>query len=193
MLVLAALCGISGGCRKAAANTRGAPLSVGLAGQRIPDLDFVDQTGAHVRLLSDVFKTRSVLLAFMYTTCTKSCPLTAGVFAKTQALIAERKISTIQLISVSVAAEDSRDAVGAWARRFGATAPTWRVLFASQDIVQSLAQTLTSAPAAKGAHTPIILVGNRHTGLWHREYGIQNPELLLAAAESTQIDDPNAP
>ena len=97
----------------------------------------------------------------------------------------------MRLVSVSVAQDDGLDSIKDWANRFGAAKPNWYVLFGSADNVRELSETLTSAPAAKGAHTPIILVGNRHTGRWHSAYGLEDPELLIAAAETTEEDSKN--
>lgn len=68
----------------------------------LPDLQLTNQSGAPVRLVSDLIRDRIVLVSFMYTHCNGICPLTSALFQKLRQPLFEQFGSDVRLISISL-------------------------------------------------------------------------------------------
>lgn len=83
-----------------------AALSVMTNGARhsdhLPDLQLKNQSGASVRLVSDLIRDRIVLVSFMYTHCNGICPLTSALFQKLRKPLFEQFGTDVRLISISL-------------------------------------------------------------------------------------------
>jgi protein SCO1/2 len=159
----------------------------------VPNTIFLDQNGNIVHFYSDLVRDKTLLVNFIFTRCTGSCPLSGMNFAQIQGLLAARGDRSIALISISTDPEDTPDKLKHWAARFGAQ-PGWTLLSGSEAAVDEVARALTSAPAKKGEHVPAVLIGDDATGRWTRVYGLQTPAELVAMAKAFRTNfDPLAP
>jgi protein SCO1/2 len=159
----------------------------------VPNTIFLDQNGNIVRFYSDLMRGKTLLVNFIFTRCTGSCPLSGMNFAQIQGLLVARGDRSISLISISTDPEDTPDKLKHWAARFGAQ-PGWTLLSGSEAAVDEVARALTSAPAKKGEHVPAVLIGDDATGRWTRVYGLQTPAELVAMAKAFRTNfDPWAP
>ncbi|HEU4352505.1 MAG TPA: SCO family protein [Burkholderiales bacterium] len=87
-----------------------------------PDFTLRDVEGKSVRLSE--LRGKSVLVAFIYTTCTGACPLLSARMSRLQQKLAAAHIPAA-LVSVTVDPErDDAKTLGAYAKRFGAR-PGW--------------------------------------------------------------------
>lgn len=68
----------------------------------LPDLQLTNQSGASVRLVSDLIRDRIVLVSFMYTHCNGICPLTSALFQKLRKPLFEQFGTNVRLISISL-------------------------------------------------------------------------------------------
>jgi protein SCO1/2 len=68
----------------------------------LPDLQLTNQSGASVRLVSDLIRDRIVLVSFMYTHCNGICPLTSALFQKLRKPLFEQFGADVRLISISL-------------------------------------------------------------------------------------------
>lgn len=82
---------------EAAVMTSGARYS-----DHLPDLQLTNQSGASVRLVSDLIRDRIVLVSFMYTHCNGICPLTSALFQKLRRPLFEVFGTEVRLISISL-------------------------------------------------------------------------------------------
>jgi protein SCO1/2 len=96
--------------------------------RQAPDFTLQDRSGKPVRL-SDL-KGRTVLLSFIFTTCTGACPLLTSQMQQVQTGLAKAGLfpSRVALLSVTIDPErDSAQALDRYARRFDAR-PGWYFL-----------------------------------------------------------------
>ena len=68
----------------------------------LPDLQLTNQSGASVRLVSDLIRDRIVLVSFMYTHCNGICPLTSSLFQRLRRPLYEQFGTEVRLISISL-------------------------------------------------------------------------------------------
>ena len=94
-----------------------------------PDFTLLDSAGR--RLALSELRGRVVLLSFIYTSCTTTCPLLTHQMALLEDRLRHAKLwpSSVSFVSVTVDPErDSAQALKDFARRFEATDPNWRFL-----------------------------------------------------------------
>jgi protein SCO1/2 len=148
------------------------------------DVDVVDQDGHAVRFYSDLMKDRVVAINFIFTSCQTICTLLGAKFAKVDRLLAERRVSNVLLISVSVdPANDRPEQLRNFAARYGVT-QRWKLVTGEKRNVEQLLRSLGEYTPDKTAHTGRVLIG-RGDGSWVRVDGLGSPEKiadLLAAA-----------
>ncbi|HEY3838003.1 MAG TPA: SCO family protein, partial [Bryobacteraceae bacterium] len=134
------------------------------------DVELIDQTGAKVRLYSDLLKGKVVVINAFFTTCKDSCPVMAGNFAAIQEHFRERMGKDLFLLSFSVDPETDTPAVlGAYARRFHA-GPGWSFLTGPKPNVDLALFKLGQKVDRKEDHLNVFLVGNDKTGLWKKVF-----------------------
>lgn len=98
-----------------------------------PDFTLVDQNGQRVRLADR--RGRTVLLAFIYTSCKAACPLLTYRMAELQARLTDAGLfpGRATLLSVTVDPEtDGAEAIARYAKRFDA-GPGWHFLRESPE------------------------------------------------------------
>lgn len=96
-------------------------LDIARAPRVLPDVPLQDQNGARVRL-SD-FRGEPLVLEFVYTTCPYICLTLGTAFEQLDASLPDNA----RLVSISFDPSDDTPRLEAFADRYGATAPRWRV------------------------------------------------------------------
>jgi protein SCO1 len=97
-----------------------------------PDLTLTSQDGAALSL-SDL-RGKVVLLTFLYTSCTDTCPLLTGKMASLQEKLGADFASRVQFLSVTVDPErDTPDVLRAYGQRFRADPAGWAFLTGTSD------------------------------------------------------------
>ena len=66
------------------------------------DTALLDQSGRQVRLGSDVFGDKLVVIDFAYTSCTTVCPVLTALLAQVQTQLGERLGKEVQLVTITV-------------------------------------------------------------------------------------------
>lgn len=149
----------------------------------VPDVALRDQDGRELHFYRDLVQGKTVLINFVFTTCTTVCPPMGATFAKVQKLLGERSGRDVQLISVSVdPAVDTPERLKAWGTRFGA-GPGWTLVTGAKEEVDRLLKALAVYTADKGDHSPLVLAGNESAGRWTRAYGLARPEEMIALVD----------
>jgi cytochrome oxidase Cu insertion factor (SCO1/SenC/PrrC family) len=152
----------------------------------IPDTELLDQNGRKIHFYTDLVKGHTVVINFIFTTCTTICPPLTATFRRVQQEAAARGLD-VQLISVSVdPTTDTPERMRDFASKFKAE-PGWAFVTGDKGQIDSVLQALGVAVANKNDHTPMILIGNDTTDYWTRAYGLTSPtkivELIDAAAK----------
>lgn len=149
----------------------------------VPDVTLRDQDGRELHFYRDLVQGKTVLINFVFTTCTTVCPPMGATFSKVQKLLGDRSGRDVQLISVSVdPAVDTPERLKAWGTRFGA-GPGWTLVTGDKGEVDRLLKALAVYTADKGDHSPLVLAGNEAAGRWTRAYGLARPEEMIALVD----------
>ena len=146
---------------------------------RIPDVEVFDQNGRRLRFYTDLIKGRTVVVNFVFTTCTYVCPMQGASFAKLQAALGGRAGRDVHLISVSIdPAADTPQRLKAWGEKFG-VGPGWTLVTGGKEQMDELLRALTGDGARRGEHSPFVFAGNFDRGVWVRDYGLAGPGRFL--------------
>lgn len=146
----------------------------------VPDVALRDQEGREVHFYRDLVEGKTVLINFVFTTCTTVCPPMGATFSKVQKLLGDRAGRDVHLISVSVdPAVDTPERLKAWGARFGA-GPGWTLVTGAKDEVDRLLKALAVYTPDKADHSPLVLAGNDAASRWTRAYGLAKPEEMIA-------------
>jgi protein SCO1 len=154
------------------------------------DRRLVTQDGREVAFYSDVLKDRVVLVSFVFTHCTDSCPTQTAKMAAVQALVGASG-TALRFVSISVDPEhDTPAALAAYAANFGA-GPNWMFLTGRKEDVDDVLRRLGQSTAVPASHATLFIAGNAATGHWLRVHPDASPEFIAGqlhalAAESAQ-------
>ena len=146
---------------------------------RVPDVAVYDQNQNKLRFYTDLVKGKTVVVNFIFTTCTTICPPLTATFRKVQQELGDRPGRDVQLISISVdPVTDVPERLKEFAARFDA-GPGWTFVTGSKSEIEQLLKALGAYVADKTQHSPMILVGNEPAGYWTRAYGLAAPSTIV--------------
>ncbi len=130
------------------------------------DRRLVTHRGEEVAFYSDVLRDKVVLINFLFTQCTDTCPTQTARVAEVQSLLGERVGRDVELVSLSVDPEhDTPEALRDYATRFGAR-DGWIFLTGSKSDVADVLRRLAQLSPTREAHTALFILGNVKTGHW---------------------------
>jgi protein SCO1/2 len=126
---------------------------------------------------------------FIFTRCVGPCPILSGTFAKLQERLGDRLGKDVFLLSFSVDPDyDTPARLKEYAGRFRAR-PGWTFLTGSRANVETVLRKLGQWVETPDQHQTVYILGNEHTGLWKKAFGLAKPEDLFPVIDSV-IDDP---
>ena len=135
--------------------------------------------GRQVRFYSDLVKDKTVVINFIFTTCTTICPPLGATFARVQRELGERAGRDVYFISISVdPATDTPERLKAWGAKFKA-GPGWTFVTGAKPQVDEVLRALAASTARREDHTPTVLIGNDARGQWTRTYGMAAPSRII--------------
>jgi protein SCO1 len=158
----------------------------------IPDVAVLDQHNRALRFHSDLIKTRTVAINFIFTSCTTTCPLLTTAMRAIQKELAGRVGHDVWLISVSVdPAVDRPERLRALAEQYRA-GDGWTFVTGASAEINRLLKALGSYGGDVTAHTTTMMIGNERTGRWIRTSALAptstNVKLILDAARGSAGD-----
>jgi cytochrome oxidase Cu insertion factor (SCO1/SenC/PrrC family) len=149
----------------------------------IPDIELLDQNGRKIHFYSDLVKGQTVVINFIFTTCTTICPPLGATFARVQKELSNKDV---RLISISVdPATDTPERLKAWGAKFHA-GPNWTFVTGNKPQVDELLRALGASSARREDHSPTILIGNDATGEWTRTYGLAKTSEIIELINRSQ-------
>lgn len=147
----------------------------------VPDVAVIDQDGRKHRFGTDLIGGRTVLVNFIFTSCTSVCsPLTAIVKTAREQLAAAGR-GDVQVVSVSVdPLNDTPERLRAYAVKAGAGGPNWRFVTGSRTSIDAILKGF-GVPVGGNldAHTPMVFVGRGTPLRWTRAYGLAGPAAIV--------------
>src|SRR6185369_3062301 len=162
---------------------------VSLSGQapkmNIPDIEVLDQNGRKIHFYTDLVKGQTVVINFIFTTCTTICPPLGATFARVQKELGDKVGRDVRLISISVdPATDTPERLKAWGAKFHA-GDGWTFVTGDKPQVDELLRALGASSARREDHSPTVLIGNDTTGTWTRTYGLAQVSQLVQIINTT--------
>jgi len=143
----------------------------------------VDQDGRKLRLASDALAGKIVVVSFIYTNCTDTCPLVSQTFAQLQASLAPMMNDKVRLVSLTVdPVRDTPERFKEYAAHFEPK-PGWLWLTGDIGNVATALQSFGIHITNPENHPAQILVGDARTGRWTRLYNVDRPQQVLAKVD----------
>jgi len=152
---------------------------IGATKLNIPDLELLDQNGRTIHFYTDLVKGQTVVINFIFTTCTTICPPLGATFARVQKELGDKAGRDVRFISISVdPATDTPERLKAWGAKFHA-GDGWTFVTGAKPQVDELLSALGASSARREDHSPTVLIGNDAHGTWTRTYGLANTSKLV--------------
>jgi cytochrome oxidase Cu insertion factor (SCO1/SenC/PrrC family) len=152
---------------------------VGATRMNIPDVELLDQNGRKIHFYTDLVKGQTVVINFIFTTCTTICPPLGATFARVQKELGDKAGRDVRFISISVdPATDTPERLKAWGAKFHA-GEGWTFVTGNKPQVDELLRALGASSARREDHSPTVLIGNDAHGTWTRTYGLANTSKLV--------------
>ena len=145
----------------------------------IPDTELLDQNGNKIHFYTDLVQNQTVVINFIFTTCTTICPPLGATFARVQKELGDKVGRDVRFISVSVdPVTDTPERLKAWGEKFHAGAG-WTFVTGNKPQIDELLRALGASSARREDHSPTVLIGNDAHGNWTRTYGLANTSTLV--------------
>jgi cytochrome oxidase Cu insertion factor (SCO1/SenC/PrrC family) len=159
---------------------------------RIPDVTVYDQNNRRLNFYTDLVKGKTVIINFIFTTCTTICPPLSATFRRVQQELGARAGRDVQLISISVdPTVDVPERLKAFSEQFKA-GPGWSFVTGSRQDIDQLLKSLGGYVSDKNDHTPMILIGNDKAQFWTRTYGLSPASSLVKIVDEAAGHSPAA-
>jgi protein SCO1/2 len=153
-------------------------LSRTTATYRTPDINLIRQDGRRVLLPRELDDGRPVLLNFIFTTCSSSCPLASRTLEEFQRKLGP-EAARVHLVSISIDPEQDTPArLAAYARRFHA-GPGWQYYTGTVAASIAAQRAFDVYRGEKMSHTPVTLIRAAPGKPWLRLEGFATPDELV--------------
>ena len=159
--------------------------------QIFPGLQVVDQTGKSLKFYDDLLKDKIVVINFVFTRCTMTCPIAGFQFGRLRSLLGSRAGTEVHLISVSTdASYDTPSRMKSWASKFNAGVG-WTQITGEKQNIDQLLKSLKAFSVDKQDHSNLILIGNDKLNEWNWVNGSSDPQLILSALSGWSLETKN--
>lgn len=159
-------------------------------GDYFPNTLLTDQDGRQVRFFDDLIKDKVVVINFIFTSCSDSCPLETARLRQVQKLLGDRVGQDIFFYSISIdPLSDTPEVLKAYAQRFK-VGPGWKFLTGEFEDITDLRKKLglfiegVDNGRTKD-HNLSLIVGNQSTGRWMKASPFENPWILADQLANT--------
>lgn len=152
----------------------------------IPEVTLLNQDGARTQL-QDLLRTdKTVLVDFVYTTCTTICPVLSANFANFQRTLGPERLAEVRLISISIDPEyDTPKAMKSYLSRYLAR-PGWDFLSGSRKDIEKVLKSMNAYTMDKMSHVPVILMRSGSDSRWVRLSGLIGTTELMKEYEKVK-------
>ena len=159
-------------------------------GDYFPNTQLTNQDGQQVHFFDDLIKGKVVVINFIFTSCSDSCPLETARLRQVQTLLGDRVGKDIFFYSISIdPLSDTPAVLKAYAQRFR-VGPGWQFLTGEFDDVTELRHKLGLFiegvdNGRNKDHNLSLIVGNQETGRWMKASPFENPWILADQLANT--------
>ena len=147
---------------------------------RLTDTQLLDQDGRKLRLASDAVAGKLVVVTFVYTHCTDTCPMVSHTFSQVQEKLGALMEDRVRLLSLTV--DPARDTPARLKEYAAAFHPKRGWLWLTGDVTHVAAAQRAFGVTIRNPenHPAQILVGDPKSGHWTRIYEVDQPQQVLA-------------
>ncbi|MCA4960884.1 SCO family protein [Pseudomonas sp. Y24-6] len=159
-------------------------------GDYFPNTQLTNQDGQQVHFFDDLIKGKVVVINFIFTSCSDSCPLETARLRQVQTLLGDRVGKDIFFYSISIdPLSDTPAVLKAYAQRFK-VGPGWQFLTGEFDDVTELRHKLGLFiegvdNGRNKDHNLSLIVGNQETGRSMKASPFENPWILADQLANT--------
>jgi protein SCO1/2 len=154
------------------------------------DVVLVNQNGEKMRFYSDLLHDKVVVINSFFATCQGSCLPMNRNLEKMQQALGDRVGKEVHIISISVdPTVDTPANLKEYAKKLHAK-PGWYFLTGEKQNVDFALKKLGNFVTDKQDHLNIFIIGNEHTGLWKKAFGLAQSDELVKVVESVLNDKP---
>jgi protein SCO1/2 len=151
-----------------------------------PNVALTTQDGKIVHLWDDLLKDKKVVINFIYTECSASCPLETAKLAQVQTILGNRLGKDIFFYSITLDPKRDTPAVlKAYAAKFHA-GPGWLFLTGNKADIELVRKKFGLAAASfqneLTDHSTRLTIGNGATGQWMQDGAMDDPRYIATMA-----------
>lgn len=159
----------------------GAPSRAERIARQLPNVRFTNQHGRPVKFYDDIVKGKKVLINFMYTECSETCPRTTANLLRVHRAFGDRVGRDVFFVSITLTPErDTPEVLKAYAERNGC-GEGWSFLTGTLDDTDRLRKHLgvyDDNPDIR-EHVGILTFGNEPEGKWGATAALAAPDLIM--------------
>jgi cytochrome oxidase Cu insertion factor (SCO1/SenC/PrrC family) len=145
------------------------------AASYFPNTVLLTQENKPVHFYDDLLKGKTVLINFMFTTCTGVCPAMTSNLLKVQSYLGDRVGTNVNMISISVDPTiDTPEALKKYTDNFKVK-PGWYFLTGKKEDVDIVLRKVGGFVKDKNDHTSLLIIGNVETGEWVKVFAMTKP------------------
>jgi len=153
---------------------------------QLPDVMLTNQYGDKVSTAALLGGEETIMLNFIFTSCTTICPVLSATFSQVQNKYGSQ-INDVKMISVSIDPEyDTPDRLNQYAQRFHAR-EGWTFLTGDLDTVMNVLNAFDAYRGDKMNHIPLALISTPGSSSWIRLEGFAKASDLVNEYEALKI------
>ena len=147
-----------------------------------PNIELTTHEGEEVRFFDDLIEGKVVVINFIFTSCSKACPLETARLKTVQEILGDRVGKDVFMYSISIDPEtDTPEVLADYAERFR-IGPGWKFLTGDRDEIIMLRKKLglyiEEIQDDPTDHNLSLIIGNQSTGQWMKRSPMENPQFL---------------
>ncbi len=145
----------------------------------IPDVVLVNQDGAKVRFKDLLQTNKTVIVSFIFGTCTTICPVLSAGFTNLQLKLGTDS-EKVHLVSVSIDPEnDTPKVMKDYLKRYRAKSG-WDFLTGSRADIDKVMHAFNAYIPNKMSHYPLTLIHTPNADKWVRIFGLMSSSEFLS-------------
>lgn len=152
----------------------------------MPDVTLIDQDGKRVKFRQIMESDRSVIVNFIFGTCTTICPVLSAGYTNLQNKLGADN-SKVHLVSISIDPEnDTPKVLKEYLKRYRAK-PGWDFYTGSRKDIDTVMRAFNAYIPNKMSHYAVTFIHRPNDSSWIRLYGILSSSEFLAEVQKAGI------
>jgi protein SCO1/2 len=146
---------------------------------KLPDITLLTSNGQPISLKDLLDDNDSIILNFIFTSCTAICPIMSGTFSQVNNRLNKEK-NKIKMVSISIDPEyDTPNKLIAYAKKFNANS-NWIFLTGDLNEIISIQKAFNAYRGKKMNHAPTTFIRTSQSASWTRLDGFASSAEIIA-------------